>query len=159
MILRSENFCSPERRSKVVKFAKNDRLDVLIVLARDEQFLLFPWKWSKGGTIWWIFSHFLTWWDPTILIFYLVLTSTVLIRIIYFYKIVLFVYTDTFWPQSCIMSAYSTNTQLVLVVFVAKLNWAAWSSNWSWAGASCALTNHFHNLLSMKHQLVGKLAK
>ena len=27
MILRRENFFSPERRSKVVKFAKNDRLD------------------------------------------------------------------------------------------------------------------------------------
>ena len=41
-ILRRENFFSPERRSKVVKFAKNDRLDVLIVVARDEQFLFFP---------------------------------------------------------------------------------------------------------------------
>ena len=28
---------SPERRSKVVKFAKNDRLDALIILARNEQ--------------------------------------------------------------------------------------------------------------------------
>ena len=32
MILRKENFFSPERRSKVVKFAKNDHLDALIVL-------------------------------------------------------------------------------------------------------------------------------
>ena len=33
----------PERRSKLTKFAKNDRLDVLIVLAKDEQFLYLPW--------------------------------------------------------------------------------------------------------------------
>ena len=54
--LRSRNFFSPERRSKVVKFAKNDPLDTLIVMARDEQFLFFPWKWFKGGTIGWFFS-------------------------------------------------------------------------------------------------------
>ena len=41
-ILRKEKTFSPERRSKVVKFAKNDRIDALIVLARDEQFLFFP---------------------------------------------------------------------------------------------------------------------
>ena len=40
-ILRRENFFSPERRSKVVKFVKNDRLDSLIILARDERFLFF----------------------------------------------------------------------------------------------------------------------
>ena len=40
----------------MVKFAKNDRLDALIVVARDEQFLFFPWKLSKGGTIGWFFS-------------------------------------------------------------------------------------------------------
>ena len=38
----NEKKFSPERRSKVVKFAKNDRLDALIVVARDEQFLFFP---------------------------------------------------------------------------------------------------------------------
>ena len=43
-ILRREKIFSPERRSKVVKFAKNDRLDVLIILAKDEQILFFPWK-------------------------------------------------------------------------------------------------------------------
>ena len=37
-ILRREKIFSPERRSKVVKFAKNDRLDALIILARDERF-------------------------------------------------------------------------------------------------------------------------
>ena len=42
VILRKEKIFGPERRSKVVKFAKNDRLDALIVLARDEQFLFFP---------------------------------------------------------------------------------------------------------------------
>ena len=41
-ILRMEKNFSPERRSKVVKFAKIDRLDALIVLVRDEQFLFFP---------------------------------------------------------------------------------------------------------------------
>ena len=41
-ILRMEKNFSPECRSKVVKFAKIDRLDALIVLVRDEQFLFFP---------------------------------------------------------------------------------------------------------------------
>ena len=54
-ILSREKIFSPQRRSKVVKFAKNYRLDALIVLARDEQFLYFPWKWSKGGAIRWFF--------------------------------------------------------------------------------------------------------
>jgi hypothetical protein len=39
--LRREKIFSPEGRSKVVKFAKNDRLDALTILARDEQFLFF----------------------------------------------------------------------------------------------------------------------
>ena len=58
MILRRENFFSPERRSKVVKFAKNDRLDVLIVLARDEQFHFSLENDPKGGPLE-DFSHFL----------------------------------------------------------------------------------------------------
>ena len=41
-ILRRENCFSPECRSKVAKFVKNDRLDVLIVLAKDEHLLFFP---------------------------------------------------------------------------------------------------------------------
>ena len=41
-ILIWEKIFSPERRSKVAKFSKNDRLDALIVLAKDEQFLFFP---------------------------------------------------------------------------------------------------------------------
>ena len=53
VILRRKNSFSPERRSKVGEFAKNDRLNALIVLVRDEQFSFFPWKWSKGGTIGW----------------------------------------------------------------------------------------------------------
>ena len=57
-ILRREKIVSSERHLKMVKFAKNDHLDVLIVLARDEQFLLPPWKWSKGGTIRLFFSIF-----------------------------------------------------------------------------------------------------
>ena len=56
-------FFSPERRSKVVKFTKNDRLNALIVLARDERFSFFPWKWSKGGTIGRFYPHFLALWN------------------------------------------------------------------------------------------------
>ena len=63
----------------MVKFAKNDRLDALIVLARDEQFLFFPWKWSKGGTIGWSVCIFFAEWYPTILLgFHLFLTSSLL---------------------------------------------------------------------------------
>ena len=41
MILIREIFFSPEFASKVVNFAKkNDRINVLIVLARDEEFFL-----------------------------------------------------------------------------------------------------------------------
>ena len=42
---------SPERRSKVVKFAKNDRLDALILLARDELFLFSLGNDPKGGPL------------------------------------------------------------------------------------------------------------
>ena len=51
LILRRKIYFSPERRSKVVKFAKNDRLDALIVLARDEQFLFFLENDPKGGPL------------------------------------------------------------------------------------------------------------
>ena len=50
-ILRKDKKFCPERGPKVVKLAKNDRLDTLILLARDKQFLFSPWKFSKGGTI------------------------------------------------------------------------------------------------------------
>ena len=36
--LRTEICFSPERSSKVLKISKNDRLDALIVLLRDDQF-------------------------------------------------------------------------------------------------------------------------
>ena len=58
VILRKENFFNPECGSKVVKFSKSDRLDALIILARDEQFLFFHWKLSKGGTIGWFLPIF-----------------------------------------------------------------------------------------------------
>ena len=45
--------------SKVVKFSNNDRLDMLILLARDEQFLIPHWKRFKGGPLE-DFSYFLT---------------------------------------------------------------------------------------------------
>ena len=51
-ILRGQRFFSPERRSKVIKFAKNDPLDALIVLARDEPFLFFPLKTIQRGDHW-----------------------------------------------------------------------------------------------------------
>ena len=54
-ILRRQRFFSPDRRSKVIKFAKNDPLDALIVLARDEPFLFFPLKTIQRGDHWRIF--------------------------------------------------------------------------------------------------------
>ena len=50
MILRREIFFSPERRSKVVKFARNDRLDALIVLVEDDHFLFLE-NYPKGGPL------------------------------------------------------------------------------------------------------------
>ena len=103
--MRRENFFSPEYCSKVVKFAKKDCLDALIVLARNEQFLFLPWKWSKGGTIGWFFAE----WNPTILIvFYLFIIFSLLTRINQPQKIFIFIYTDTFWPHSRITSANIT---------------------------------------------------
>ena len=51
MILRRENFFSPERRSKVFKFAKNDRLDAVIILARDERIFFSLENDLKGGPL------------------------------------------------------------------------------------------------------------
>ena len=62
--MRRQRFFSPERRSKVIKFAKNDPLDALIVLARDEPFLFFPLKTIQRGDHWRIFLQS----NPTILI-------------------------------------------------------------------------------------------
>ena len=43
---------SPERSSKVAKFAKNDRFDALIVLAKDEPFFYFSLENDpKGGPL------------------------------------------------------------------------------------------------------------
>ena len=42
-------------RPKVAKFGKNYRLNVLILLARDEQILLFPLKMIQRGDHWMIF--------------------------------------------------------------------------------------------------------
>ena len=102
-------FC-PDRRSKVVKFAKNDRLDVLIILAKDEQILFFPWKVSKGGTIGWLFS-FSCCIKPynfaSFMLFYFCFSAFPLIRIIQLHKIDIFLYTDTLWPRSCITSSLS----------------------------------------------------
>ena len=53
-----ENFFSPERRSKVVKFSKNDRLDELIILARGDRFLFFPLKMIQRVDQWMFFSSF-----------------------------------------------------------------------------------------------------
>merc|ERR1712208_203936 len=57
-ILRREKIFSPERRSKVVKFAKNDHLDALIILARDELFYFSLENGPKGGPLDDIFSIF-----------------------------------------------------------------------------------------------------
>ena len=112
MILRRKILFSPERRSKVVKFAKNDRLDALIVLARDEQFLFFPWKRFKGGTIGWFFAG----WNPTVLlVFHLFIIFLHLTRIIQSHKIVTFIYTDTLAPFMYFVSQYTVNTWFVVV--------------------------------------------
>ena len=50
-ILSWEKKFSPEGRSKVVKFAKIDRLDALIVLVRNEQFYFSLEIDSKGGPL------------------------------------------------------------------------------------------------------------
>ena len=50
MILRREKFFSPERRSTVVKFAKNDGLDALIVVVKDDSFFFFE-IYAKGGPL------------------------------------------------------------------------------------------------------------
>ena len=47
-ILRRQRFFSPERRSKVVNFAKNDRLESLIVLAKNERYIFSLENGSKG---------------------------------------------------------------------------------------------------------------
>ena len=46
---------SPKRRSKAIKFAKNDRFDALIILARDEPFSFSPLKMIQRGDHWTIF--------------------------------------------------------------------------------------------------------
>ena len=78
-ILRRQRFFSPERRSKVIKFAKNDPLDALIVLARDEPFLFSPLKTIQRGDHWSIFFRS----NPTILlVFQLFLACFQLHRVI-----------------------------------------------------------------------------
>ena len=55
-----------------------------------------------------VVAPFLAWWNPTMLfIFYLFISSYPLTRIIQPHRIVVFIYTDTFWPHSCILSANS----------------------------------------------------
>ena len=70
-ILRKEIFFSPDRCSKGVRFAKNDRLDVLIVLAKMSNFYYSLENDPKGGTLG-DFLHFCTGWKLKILNFLLV---------------------------------------------------------------------------------------
>ena len=114
---------SPERRSKVVKFAKNDRLDALMVLARDEQFLFFPWKWCKGGTIGWFF--FIFWLHKTLQFCYfyacifpglLWLGSFILIKQTYLYK------QTHCGPVHVLHHPYQYLAQTQLVVVIVLIN-------------------------------------
>ena len=69
---------------------------------------IFPLKMIWRGDHWMNFSHFLAWWNPTMLfIFYFFISSFPLTRIIQPHRTVVFIYTDTFWPRSCISSANS----------------------------------------------------
>ena len=70
-----ETVFSPERRSKVVKFVKNDRVNGLIILARDELFLFSLENDPKGGPL----DDFL---NKFLLVFYLFITFSHLTRII-----------------------------------------------------------------------------
>ena len=112
-ILRREKIFSPERRSKVVKFAKNDRLEALILLARDEPFLFFPCKWSKGGTIGWVFLIFSL--DESLQFcpfLKLFLTSFPLTSIIEALEIVVFVYRHILAPFMYFISQFNIQEQL-----------------------------------------------
>ena len=50
---------SLERYPEVIKFANNDCLGVLILLARDEQFIFLPLKMVQRGDHWIIFLNYL----------------------------------------------------------------------------------------------------
>ena len=109
-VFERRHFFSPDRRSKVVKYAKNYPLDAMIVLAKHETFLFFPWNWM---------IFLISRWNPNILIiFYLFITSFLQTRIIQPHTIIIFVYTDLFWAHSCIKSAiqYSVQTYLFVVI-------------------------------------------
>ena len=104
-ILRMEKNFSPERRSKVVKFAKIDRLDALIVLVRNEQFYFSLEIDSKGGPLddffpvsWWVKPYYFV-------TFYLVIAVSPHYIIIPPSVIDIFVYSDTLGPLSSITSA------------------------------------------------------
>ena len=98
MILRREKIFGPERRSKVVKFVKNDRLEMLIILARDAQFQFSLENDPKGGPLGDFFLHSYTGLNSTIFFFYMFITSFPLNMIIKPHRIVVSLYTDTFWP-------------------------------------------------------------
>ena len=68
-ILKRVNLYSPEHHLKVIKFIKNDRINALNILARDEQFYS-----SKGGPLC-DFFQFLAGWNPAILLCYQTTTT------------------------------------------------------------------------------------
>ena len=104
------NFFSPECRWKVVKFAKNDCIDSMIVLARDEQFLFFPWKWIKGGTIGWFFPIFFL----QFFLFFFTFSSPLHLCLgLFNRKTCLFLYTQT--------HSYITSANLIFSIFLLLL--------------------------------------
>ena len=89
----------------MVKFEKNDRLNALIFLARDEQFLLVSLKMIQRRDHWIIFFIVFGWMKPTILLaFHFFLTNSPLNMIIPPHNIEVFAYQET----SSITPALST---------------------------------------------------
>ena len=71
----------------------------------------------QRGDHWIIFPHFLTRRPPKILLlFYLFITSSPLTRFIHPTEKVVFLYTNTFWPCSCITSTKSIFWSLLLSI-------------------------------------------
>ena len=101
-VFERRHFFSPDRRSKVVKYAKNYPLDAMIVLAKHETFLFFPWNWFKVGTIGWFFSFL-----AEILIFWSFFTysSRLFFRLGLFSLIQsLYLYTQTYFGPIHVLS-------------------------------------------------------
>ena len=88
----------------MVKLAKKDRLDTLILLARDGQVLFSPCKCSKGGTIGRFGHIFLLDETYVVLVFHLFLTDSPLNMIISHLEIKVFAYLEASRVHSRVLS-------------------------------------------------------